>query len=83
LPESVAPFCKDYNAILLGNHGALAWGRNLTEAWYRMEALEHYAVIIMNTSFVINKAKTLTKDQVAALIAIRERLGVKTGGIPS
>ena len=38
IPDSVAPYCRDYNALLLANHGALAWGASLMEAWYRLEA---------------------------------------------
>lgn len=38
VPDSIAPFCKDYAAVLMSNHGALAWGTSLDEAYTRMEA---------------------------------------------
>jgi L-fuculose-phosphate aldolase len=82
IPDSVAPYCKTHNALLLANHGALAWGPTLTEAWYRLESLEHYAMILMYTGNIIGKANVLSCDQVRELIAIREKLGIRTGGLP-
>jgi L-fuculose-phosphate aldolase len=82
IPDSVAPYCKTHNALLLANHGALAWGPNLMEAWYRLESLEHYAMILMYTGNIIGKANVLSCDQVRELITIREKLGIRTGGFP-
>lgn len=82
VPDSIAPFCKGYNAVLLANHGALTWGRDLTEAYHRMESLEHYATILMYTSNIIGKANELSCDQIDRLIKIREELGIRTGGKP-
>jgi L-fuculose-phosphate aldolase len=83
IPDSIAPFCKGYNGVLLANHGALSWGTSLTEAFFRLESMEHYATILMYTGNIIHRANTLSDDQVDELIRIRERLGIMTGGIPS
>jgi len=82
VPDSIAPFCRDYNAVLLANHGALTWGKDLIEAWYRMESLEHFATMMMYTSNIIGKTNVLSCDQVDKLIEIRKNLGVTTGGMP-
>lgn len=82
IPDSIAPYCRDYNALLLGNHGAVAWGSSLTEAWYRLESTEHYATILLYLR-QIGKANVLSCEQVNQLIAIRKGLGVTTGGIPA
>lgn len=82
VPDSIAPYCKDYNAVLLANHGALTWGRDLIEAYYRMESLEHYALMLMYSNNIINKANELNCSQISDLIHIRENLGIKTGGVP-
>jgi L-fuculose-phosphate aldolase len=83
IPDSIAPYCRDYNAVLLANHGALSWGKDLTEAWYRLESMEHFAKIQVLCEKLIGKTNLLSKDQVAALIKIRENLGVSSGGFPS
>ena len=82
IPDSVAPYCKDYNAVLLANHGALTWGENLIEAWYRLESLEHYAMILMYTGHIIGKANALSCEQIQELIKIRKKLGILSGGLP-
>jgi L-fuculose-phosphate aldolase len=82
IPDSIAPFVRDYNALLLANHGAVAWGKSLLEAWYRLESTEHYAMVIMYTGNIIGKANVLSCDQVNELIEIRNRLGITAGGIP-
>jgi L-fuculose-phosphate aldolase len=83
VPDSIAPFCKDHNAVLLANHGALTWGKSLEEAYHRLETLEHYATILMYTSRVIGETNELNCDQVGTLINLREKMGIKTGGVPT
>ncbi|WP_113928823.1 class II aldolase/adducin family protein [Bacillus sp. P14.5] len=83
VPDSIAPFCKDYNAVLLANHGALTWGSDLIQAYYRMESLEHYALMLMYSNNIINKANELSCTQISDLIDIRSKMGIKTGGIPT
>ena len=82
IPDSIAPYCRNYNALLLGNHGALSWGRSLMEAFFRLEAMEHYALILMYTSKVLGRANELSFDQVQDLLSIRKNMGITTGGIP-
>ncbi|MBG9586135.1 class II aldolase/adducin family protein [Cytobacillus firmus] len=82
VPDSIAPYCRDYNAVLLANHGALTWGRNITEAFFRMESLEHYALMLMYSEHIIQKSNELNTEQIAELITIREKMGIHTGGIP-
>ncbi|PAE24845.1 MULTISPECIES: class II aldolase/adducin family protein [Bacillaceae] len=82
VPDSIAPYCRDYNAVLLANHGALTWGRDITEAYFRMESLEHYALMLMYSDHIIQKSNELSTEQIAELISIREKMGIHTGGIP-
>ena len=82
IPDSIAPYAKDYNALLLANHGAVAWGPTLMDAWYRLESTEHYAMVIMYTGNIIGKANVLSCEQVSELIEIRNKMGITSGGIP-
>lgn len=43
LADSIVSLIDDNDAILLANHGALAYGTNLEAAVSRMEAVEHFA----------------------------------------
>jgi len=83
VPDSIAPYCKGYHAVLLANHGALTWGRDMTEAYFRMESLEHYALMYMYASRLLGRTNELSSEQVAELVDIRSRMGVTSGGNPS
>lgn len=83
VPDSIAPFCREYNAVLLANHGALTWGASLMEAFYRLESVEQCCTITMNVRNVIGRYNMLSCDQVKPLLETREKLGIKGGGIPA
>lgn len=68
--DSVAPYCRDYKALLLAHHGLVAWGKDLTQAWHRMESAEGYARIIMLTKYTMGIVKPLSKEQIDALKGI-------------
>ena len=82
VPDSIAPYCRTSNAVLLANHGALTWGSDLLEAYGRMESVEYYATVLMNTLSLIGRANVLGTAQVERLLRIRESLGIRAGGVP-
>ncbi len=82
VPEAVAPYCREYNAVLLANHGALTWGDNLMQAYYRMETTEYYAKILMMNNFILGKKTLLSQGQIDDIIRIRAGWGITTGGRP-
>ena len=83
VPDSIAPFCREYNAVLLANHGALSWGKDVIEAFYRLESIEYYATILMYTGNIIGKQNELSCKQINDLLGIRQQLGISSGGAPS
>lgn len=80
VPDSIAPYCKSHNGVLLANHGALSWGKDVYQAYYRLESMEYYAQVLMYTGNIIGKANLLSCQQVDELIAIREKMGIHAGG---
>ena len=68
-----------YDAFLLANHGALTIGKDVFNAYYKMETLEHFAHITF-VAQTLGQINTLNKEQVQKLTEIRERLGIQTGG---
>jgi hypothetical protein len=53
------------------------------EAYFRMESMEHYAMILMYTGNIIGGANLLSRGQVEYLLELRAKLGAATGGAPS
>ena len=68
--ESIVPYLKECNAVLLANHGALTWGGDLWEAFDRMETVEHTAKIIMNAR-LLGGAVPLTETEAERLKSLQ------------
>ena len=69
-PQSVRPYLADHNALLLANHGALAWGGDLWEAFDRLETVEHTAKIVLNAQ-LLGGGIPLTEEEVVRLQGLR------------
>lgn len=78
VPDSVRPFVRDHSAVLLANHGALAWGPDLWSAFDRMETVEQTARIYANVQ-LLGGGVELTEAQTAALLGLAGRYAVLAG----
>jgi L-fuculose-phosphate aldolase len=81
VPDSIAPFCNDFNAVLLSNHGALTWGDSLDMAYERMEVLEDFAKITFNLH-VLGRSRYLSSEQIQGVDERRRLAGFTTGQLP-
>jgi L-fuculose-phosphate aldolase len=66
-----------YEALLMGNHGAVCYGEDVYRAFYRMETVEHFARISL-VAELLGGAQVLPKQEVSKLLESRTRYGVKT-----
>ena len=71
LPISIEPYIDFAWAFLLENHGALTLGKNLDDAYYKMEKLEHAAETIWKARLLGNP-KELSSEEINRLIEISE-----------
>lgn len=74
LTEAMKPYVGLHNALLMANHGAVAYGRHLWEAYDRLETLEHTAKIAILAK-ALGGANDLPADAIDKLIEIREKAG--------
>src|SRR3954453_7071870 len=74
LTKEMQPFVQHHNALLMANHGAVAYGADLWQAWDRLETLEHTAKIAI-LSRLVGVAKTFPADAIEKLINVREKAG--------
>jgi len=75
--KPLLPLLRQYDAFLLANHGALAVGTDVFNAYFKMETLEHYAHILFIAKQLGN-VNTLNAEQVQKLTALREKFGIRT-----
>lgn len=74
-PAALAPYADDYDAVLLGNHGAIAWGSCLEQAYLRLELVEHLARIAL-AAIPTGGVRPLPDDALPALLAARAKAGL-------
>lgn len=74
LTEAMQPLVKHHNALLMANHGAVAYGADLWQAFDRLETLEHTARIAI-LSRMLGGSKNLPAAAIEKLINVREAAG--------
>lgn len=47
VPNAIAPLLEDHKTFLMSHHGAVVLGRDLTDAYNRMETLERIAKVVL------------------------------------
>lgn len=72
LADSFESYLPHHDAFLLANHGATTLGATLVQAHQRMESLEHAARILL-AARQVGRVNALGPDEVAALVAARQR----------
>ena len=79
LADSLRPYVRDHDAVLMDTHGVVALGATLLEAFCRLEIVEHTA-LITKTARDLGGAKELDPGEAARL----RSMGLKRyGGPPS
>lgn len=73
MPESVAPYIKNYDAIMLANHGLVTFGSTLEEAYFKTEKVEHIAEVSYYSK-MLGGAKELTHRQIEKLNEIKKQI---------
>lgn len=63
VPESIVPFVADYHAVLLANHGAVAWGADLWSAFDRLETVEQVEELKALSGFYRRRAGMREEEQ--------------------
>ena len=74
ISDSLSPFIPHHDALLLANHGAVAYGPDLQMAYDRMETLEHFAKITL-VARLVGKPKELPAEAIEKLLDVREQSG--------
>jgi len=72
LAASIEALVPMHDAILLANHGAVTYGRDLLNAFMKMETVEHFARIAL-TTHLLGRQCPLTAEQISKLSDVRDR----------
>jgi L-fuculose-phosphate aldolase len=74
--QTVIPFVKEHNTVLLANHGIICWADTVTHAEWYAEVLETYCWTLMLANQLGTPISHITEQQGADLLAIKKTLGL-------
>lgn len=70
VPAAIAELIRNHDALLLERHGALTVGRDLMDAYNKMEKLEHAALIIF-AALQLGRVRRLPPREVEKLMRLK------------
>jgi L-fuculose-phosphate aldolase len=76
LGAAVAGLAVEHNTILMANHGVVAWGRSIEDAYFKMEILEAYCRTVLVTAQLGKDPNYISPRQTQELLRIKEKMGI-------
>ena len=73
--DTVLPFVKDTDTILLANHGTVTYGSDLEDAYFKTEIIDAYCRILILAK-QIGRVNYYTDEKAAELIKLKPKLGI-------
>jgi L-fuculose-phosphate aldolase len=72
---ALAPWVELVDAVILGNHGVIAWGKDCETALLRLELVEHLAKIAI-ASAPLGGVEALPESAIQPLLTARSKAGI-------
>ena len=72
LAQSLEPYVPKYDAILMSNHGVVAYGDTIEHAYMKMETVEHFAQISLVTH-MLGRQQPLKEREIEKLLLARTK----------
>ena len=70
LVEKTSVYFKDFNAVLMANHGVIVGDVDFKQAFLKLELAETYAQVVLNTK-LLGGAVLLNDEEVKSILALR------------
>ena len=71
LVEKTSKYFKDYDAVLMANHGFIVGDKTIKDAFLKLELAESYAQVVFNTK-VLGKPVLFTPEQVEEINSLKK-----------
>src|SRR3954468_3026257 len=81
LADALEPLVADYDAILMANHGVVAYAEELEKAYMKMETVEHFAKISVVCQ-TLGTPQLLDDAEVGKLLLARQKYAGVTSNAP-
>jgi L-fuculose-phosphate aldolase len=74
LPDTIVPYVKDCNTILLANHGTVTFGPTLENAYFNSEIIDAYCRILLLAK-QLGRVNYFGEKETSELMTFKKRLG--------
>lgn len=74
--ETVLPYARDHNTILLSNHGIVCWADTVTHAEWYAEVIDTYCHTLVIASHLGVPVSKIPTRKTADLLALKKKLGM-------
>lgn len=74
--DTVLPYVREHNTVLLANHGIVCWADTVTHAEWYAEVVDTYCWTLMLAAQLGAPITHIPQDKAADLLAIKKRLGL-------
>jgi L-fuculose-phosphate aldolase len=74
--QTVLPYVKTHNTVLLANHGIICWADSVTHAEWYAEVLETYCWTLLIASQLGAPISFISEQKGADLLALKKKLGL-------
>jgi L-fuculose-phosphate aldolase len=81
--ETVLPFVKTHNTVLLSNHGIVCWADTVTHAEWYAEVVDTYCWTLMLAQQLGAPLSHISAEKATDLLAIKQRLGLPDARVGS
>ena len=73
--DTVLPYVKDTDTIILANHGTITYGSDLEDAYFKTEIIDAYCRILILTK-QLGRVNYYSDEKAAELIKLKPKLGI-------
>ncbi len=74
--QTVLPYVKQHNSVLLSNHGIVCWADTVTHAEWYAEVVDTYCWTLMLAANLGGPLSYIPREKISDLLAIKTRLGL-------
>ena len=74
--DEVGEVGKDHQAVLMQNHGVIVWGKDVEDAYWKMENIDSYCRTIWIAAGLGTGLHRFTGSQAKELVELRQKLGM-------
>jgi L-fuculose-phosphate aldolase len=72
--DTLLPYTKDCNTVILANHGTVSWGPDVEKAYFNTEIIDAYCKILI-LARQLGRVNYFTPQQTRELLDLKKRIG--------